>query len=223
MTPQYIMRKGITDYLRGMLDGKGNYVKKVSHMDLPWDTLDYHKRQAESEVENLDWYEGFSGYPAPERGILVANWNCVSNRTQRLLERYGFVLDWSDEVVRCDDCNLATHSTPQFYGDQRTVTILEDGCWCASCAEKNHAEELIDDSIDNPRKAILLDLDLSSFGFTQHNEIYESGWYPGQNDDPREIYERLKRKDNQVIFKVTEVGQFDVRFEAWVKGESQDD
>ena len=142
MTPQFILRAGLSDYLAEHCDGAGRFIPKSGLNPPPaWDTRENFIREAESEIDNLDWFPCYASrllppYETDGRGILIANWNHVSHRTGNLLERYGYTLDWSDQISRCDDCGRAVSDTPGCYGDVYTVVILGDGaaCLCPWCA-----------------------------------------------------------------------------------------
>ena len=84
---------------------------------------------------------------------------------------------------------------------------------------RNRSLELIADCVESPfsRAIRFHEVNLSEFGFVKHNGEYENGFYPGQNDNPRDIFNQVKTPENEVIFKVSDVGQFDVHFECWIR------
>jgi hypothetical protein len=63
---------------------------------------------------------------------------------------------------------------------------------------------------------VLTRSELEALGYRDYGRGYEAGWYDGQNDNPQDIYDRLK-DDYDVVFSITGKGQFDTHFEAWVK------
>ena len=51
---------------------------------------------------------------------------------------------------------------------------------------------------------------------------FETGFHPGQNDDPVKVLERLADRIYEgatVVFQIADVGQFDCRWKVWVKRE----
>ena len=53
-----------------------------------------------------------SGYGAPEKGILFADWNVFPRGVDTILERAGYDLQWSDEWGTCEDCGKAVRTSP---------------------------------------------------------------------------------------------------------------
>ena len=47
-------------------------------------------------------------------------------------------------------------------------------------------------------------------------ETCESGFYPGQDGDPSEVFERLSA-EHDVLFTIDSTGQFDTRWSAWIR------
>jgi hypothetical protein len=48
---------------------------------------------------------------------------------------------------------------------------------------------------------------------------YETGWHPGQNDDPKKVFKTIMEdsKDWIVVFVITSRGRFDINWTAYVK------
>lgn len=129
-----------------------------------------------------------------------------------------------DSYYVCDGCNKA-YRLPE-YGMQ-DYWVTNYGIYCSDCVK----EDLIDDYIDNylvdePTHAnTILDVDMiQNKGFEKANEDgYENGWY-GTTDDPREIYQNLKRvyPNSDVLFDITSSNPFAVYFDVYIRKADED-
>jgi hypothetical protein len=207
MTPEYILRAAIRD---------------LEHRTaLPFcgsDTLQARVHNAQSELDSLQWANGYvePGYSNPEHLILFANWNHFPSRVTDLLERMGYSVEWSDEWSQCGDCGLAVRTSPDSYKWRRSYAILNDcEIVCSDCihqAPKGYLDELT----NNHERADTLDIDLAAHGFQKFNGTYENGLHPGQNDNPEEIV-KLLPDGVDYIFQIPSVGQFDITFTLWYR------
>jgi hypothetical protein len=161
------------------------------------------------------------GYENPSKGILFSDWNYFPRDIGDLLERYGFAIEWEDEWTTCDCCYKALRTSPDCYSWQPSFITTKDGCVCFECLSEGDIETLE----DNPRKAVnLRDVDLTQYGYREIKCGYESGWHPGQNDDPVKIYdEMVAHGHKRLLFQVDSVGQFDISFCVWEKIPDDDD
>lgn len=235
LSPQFIMRCGIKDYLKESEEGR----KEYNTPPRDWDTPETHKLWAEGEIENLNWFSHYAngrGLDEGKMGILTADWNHVSRRTQDILEAAGWELEWSDQIMMCDHCNGAARTDPSYIGDPWTVWIDDEGgVLCRKCAVEEFPEEYIGWALNNPNRAVRM-LDPGCWGFRLENPFYdwtsykggpvvksyESGFHPGQNDDPKTITKDLRKKweamgveQRDILFSIDDVGQFDVSFLVW--------
>lgn len=144
-------------------------------------------------------------------------------RLAEMLDEVGAECEWYDEWVRCEDCFRAFRGQPDSYSWQMYGAFVENaaGYICAECLIENF-EDYVQDYVDNPDTAITWadESTLIENGWEKWNgHQYENGWHPGQNDDPRKIYEAIKSEndDLQIIFLIDNVGQFDIRFSAWIR------
>ena len=162
------------------------------------------------------------GYSNPSKGILFANWNHVSQRVQDILERAGFAIEWQDEWTTCGNCNRALREKPDCYSWQPSFASYSDGeTLCLDCLDP---EDYLETLEDNPRTALNLpDIDPSQYGYRKVEGDFENGFHPGQNDDPKKIYERLcEAGHSRLLFQINDVAQFDMRFSIWEKIAEQD-
>lgn len=157
------------------------------------------------------------GYTDPEKGILFANWNDEPlKRLGDLAEKAGYAIEWSDEWAQCDNCAKAIRTSPDSYGWRRSYFDSEDGIQCIECVREDPSGYL-EHLEGHPRRAETMDLDLDELGYVKVGENYEHGWHQGQNDSPDVVATSLKARGiHRFIFKIDDVGQFDVRFSVYI-------
>ncbi len=178
----------------------------------------------ESADADSRWYPGWAEdeRDTDERGhgVFVANWNRGdAERIGRILERrYDVATDWSDQVDECCDCGAAVRTEPTGYGWLPGFVRFPDSgeLWCRACALRD-VDSYVDVIGNNPDVADTFGVDWSEHGFDLCEDRLESGWHPGQTDDPRKVFTALRRPGRTVIFRIDRAGQFDVRFSVWVR------
>lgn len=179
-------------------------------------------RSAESEIECMNYSREYAepGYTQPDKGILFANWNVFPTKVTDILERYGYSIEWSDEWSTCGNCNKAVRTSPDSYGWTPQYLIVNDcEIICHECLTDDDYLEYAD---NKPSRSVPASFDLTKHGYTQHNGEYANGFHPGQTDNPRAIFKQLREQYSHVIFQITDVGQFDVHFAAFVKNDEAD-
>lgn len=180
----------------------------------------------------IEWCKDYAepGYTTQtDKGILFANWNprTFDNPTKAdqtmpriaaVAEYQGYELEWSDEWTTCCDCHRAVRTSADSYSWKPSHWWPEDGgLYCKECTLDN-PESYLEYLSGNPHACDTLDLDLTSHGYHQHNGQFESGWYPGQNDDPQEIAKQLEHEGyKNFVFQIDRNGQFDTHWSVWVK------
>lgn len=183
------------------------------------------------------------GYGSEDAVIVLGNWNPrrfprvgepeltpeenLGPRLAELLEEAGAELEWSDEWYRCEDCYRAFRSQADSYSWKMFGTIVNE-CEpvCANCLRAD-VSDYLDEYRNDPNNAVTWarPADMTAAGWVQWNpngepEQYEAGWHPGQDDDPRRILDSIREETEQdVVFLVNGVGQFDLRYSAWIEGE----
>lgn len=166
---------------------------------------------------------GEPGYSDPSNGILFADWNDCPRWLTDGLERRGFALEWSDEwIISYENNSKAYRQSPDCYSWKPYFVLTED-CDVIGGDEiesGDQAEWYINKYLLNdPTHCNVFHIDLASFGFRQFNGIFETGWHPGQNDKPQDVFRRIQRElpDHDIIFSLDSVGQFDAHWTAWVR------
>jgi hypothetical protein len=166
------------------------------------------------------WAHGYGepGYADPPRGILLANWNDVPRGLADWLERQGFGLEWFDEWTICDN-GKAWRTSPDSYAWESSL-VYGEGFMLTR--DDDHAE--IIDTIamtDYAQQAECVPSwidasDLQDAGYTLHAVKLESGFHPGQTDDPAKIArEAFEAGAERVVFRKVENSQFYIVFDCW--------
>jgi len=133
-------------------------------------------------------------------------------------------LVYTDEYTTCDDCGKIVRTAPDSYGWQPDFYVGDGFIACGECfdAITDYQEAYLEERINNPKNAVngmLSDTQLENLGFEKLEGGYESGWHPGQTDDPTEIFDIISDRYEEVLFTIDEVSQFYIRFGVWVRGE----
>jgi hypothetical protein len=166
------------------------------------------------EVHHAEYCSGYGelGYHSPEKGIIFANWNDIDSDIQDLLTDNGYELEWSDEWYIDYDNDKAWRTSPDSHHwicaikfcDGYVLTPDDDVSeWIEEC-ENDHNSAL---------PGWITDEQLLEHGYVLIDQ-YENGFHPGQNDDPKQIADGIT---GDYVFKITNVGQFDMRFNVYVR------
>lgn len=202
----------------------------------PVSASEWHKRYpltfralltfCEVNSTEIDWAKeyGEPGYSAPERGIIFSNWNNIPKALADRLEAQGYELEWSDEWCIDHDSggSKAYRTSPDSYGWQSSVQHTDDGTMLTPDSD---IQDWIDwakcDTASDATRALpaYLRTKLERAGWRRCDEIYESGFHPGQTDNPKQIAAKLLKHHSAVLFLIDDVGQFDMRFHGYVQTE----
>jgi len=171
----------------------------------------------------VNFYDGIVEPGYEDKPTFLANWNenKLSKFAKAVEHGSDVELEWDDEWSSCTECHKGFRISGNRYGWVKYAHLFTDECEevCGDCIKKD-PDEYLEDLVNNPNKAEVFDLGLDTLGYSKVNGTFESGWHPGQDDQPEEILKKIERidPDCSVIFKVASVGQFDVTFEAWYNG-----
>jgi hypothetical protein len=193
-------------------------------------------------IENTAQEYAEPGYTQPAEGkcILFGNWNkrdTYNRETQKcepvpdgdapkrfsaIAEHLGYILEWSDEWTCCDNCYRAIRTNADSYSWTPYFVMDDNGIQCAECALED-IEALIDTFKDDAHRCIPADLarriDFASEGWEKVNaDSFESGWHPGQTDNPEDIASELASRADVVsyLFVQDEQSQFYTRFSVYI-------
>lgn len=180
-------------------------------------------------LKNGDYSEqyGEMGYYLEGVGILFANWNDYSQRIQDYLEAAGYALEWLDQWVIDYGHSKAYRISPNSYDWVCQVTFTDDGelltpdspieDWTHHFAITDHTQ---------PIKALpshiianqLKELEFKKLRKSKELSTFESGFHPGQDDQPENIAKVLFDQGySEIVFKIESSGQFDIEFSAWAR------
>lgn len=139
------------------------------------------------------------------------------------LEQQGVELEWYDEWTIDYDNNKAYRTTGDSYSWQSVIHYTEDGEILTPDDELTTWLEL-GEYVNNPRAClpsrVFGPADLESAGWESYNGRYESGWHPGQTDDPEAITREIRDElgeEVEVVFLLDEASQFYIGFSAWTR------
>jgi hypothetical protein len=203
--------------------GRG-YVNDGSPVFDRADYLQQLERDAQSEIDNLNYASEYAepGYTQPAKGIVFANWNKFPRELTDILERAGYAVEWSDEWAICDGCQKAVRTSPDSYSYTPSYAFVSGEILCVECIAADPEDYLAEMSGDATR-CLTVDLhsqiDLATYGYEKHNpESFESGFHPGQNDNPHMIAKALEAEGiTDYLFVQDEQSQFYIRFSVWVR------
>lgn len=183
-------------------------------------------------IRHIDFYGGISEMGYQDLPMFCSNWNPdKASRFYNWAERFfdGKVeFDWYDEWTRCTECGRAVRISPDSYG--WVPSYLQDDCdlWCHECV-KEWPEDWVEDSYMNNSNRALLDwfpnqvlenMGFHCFGDDDYCNRYETGWHPGQTDDPTGVVKHLKEvipHPFDYVFQISDKGQFDLKWHVWIR------
>lgn len=163
-------------------------------------------------------YYGEPGYQDPEKGVILANWNDVPKGLAEWLEKCGYSLEWSDEWYVDYAYSKAYRTSPDSYHWESSIMLPPDSCeyitpddspdtWIEACQQTNNGQPIA------CLPSWIAESDIIDAGFTLQNSDLESGWFPGQTDDPVKITaDLIQRGAYRVLFQKRENSQFYCRF-----------
>lgn len=170
---------------------------------------------------------GEPGYQDPEVGILFTNWNQVPKRIQDYLEEAGYELCWSDEWYVDYEYDKAYRTSADSYHWQCQIHFTEAGeVLTPDDSDSDWVEEFMLTDTGHTPKVLPSRVDPTTCGFEQVNdEHFENGWHLGQTDDPKEIAAKLFEDSTveAVVFRLSEVSQFYVKFDVFVHRQPEEE
>jgi len=160
--------------------------------------------------------------------LVREGWNEVDAFSESLgvldkedIEDINDLIEWgfSDEYDICFECGKIIRISPDSYSWLPDYFYFEGDLICGDCIREHFVEEYIEHLINNPKVAntILSKEHLEKEGFSRLGRVYETGWYPGQNDNPHEVLVRFKNEYKEIIFDIVSAGQFDMAWCVWVR------
>ena len=189
-------------------------------------------------IQQRDWdycHEyGEPGYSlsGDQKVIVFGNYNDVFDGRPLLEAACEEVasLEWSDEWVVDHENDKCYRTQADSYSWTRSFIWAEDGI----LTPDDDIETITEYLQNSPGQAMVSTLksvaDLTEAGWEKipdDDSYYESGWHPGQTDDPKEIYAEVRKQfpdsTHDVLFYINGVGQFDMRFTCYTRPIRKDD
>lgn len=135
-------------------------------------------------------------------------------KLEPLLNRLFDEVDWSENWTRCDHCGVMVPTMPAYYGDTREWKLINDcEIICRDCLTGN-PEWIIDDCLNSRERALPSWINPPDGFIKLFDDDLENGFHHGQNDDP----EKVEIPENHdFLFQITDVGQFDVCFNVYIR------
>ena len=168
---------------------------------------------------------GEPGYQDPEKGIIFANWNDIPKGLAEWLEKCGYSLEWSDEWYVDYNNDKAYRTSPDCYSWESQIMYLDGDYLTPDDSPSEWIEACQVTSNGQPMACLpswVNEQDILEAGFTLQNDGLESGFHPGQNDDPKAITKGLiERGVYRVLFQKRENSQFYCRFAVYADFEGE--
>jgi hypothetical protein len=198
--------------------------------------------QIRSHIEEICLhYEGYAepGYSSETGLVATGNWNSVdkwntktnsrqiiSNLPERignLFEKMGIECEWSDEWTSCHQCGKLVRTQADSYSWTPSYQLGDGELTCIECLEED-PEGYLQSLEDNPDTCnTMTSIKPEKHGYILIDDNKETGWHPGQNDDPHKIAKELRDKGiSRFIFNMDSVGQFDCRWSVYVHEDEKD-
>lgn len=194
--------------------------------------------EARSRIEEIQLHDGYAdGSDAGKAGIIATgNWNTVDTwdeasksrvlisdlpkRVGDIFEKMGIEIEWSDTTSTCDQCYKLIRTEPDCWSWKPNFVVGDGSITCGACIEED-PDDYLESLEGNDEECLSLDIDLAARGYVKLNEdSYESGWFPGQNNDPKRVAKQLRdKKIERFIFVKDENSQFYSKWSVWVWGE----
>lgn len=127
---------------RSWVKGEG-YTNDGTNPDTRTDYLAQLERTARNEIDNMGFalHYGEPGYEDPKHGVLFADWNCLPRGLDRILERAGYAIEWSDEWTTCSDCGHAVRIEPDSYCWKPSYVESDNKILCPECAPNDDEDD----------------------------------------------------------------------------------
>jgi len=132
------------------------------------------------------------------------------------------ITEWGfyDEYMTCYDCGKAIRIVGDSYHWKPNFEYTEDGLFCSECLDEDEIIQLKVNDFKNAN-TILTDEQLENEGFTKQNEdTYINGF--DFDDNPEEIFNKLKDKFNEILFSIYNNSQFYTEFDVWARNKEEE-
>jgi hypothetical protein len=120
---------------------------------------------------------------------------------------------FDDEYTTCTSCSNVIRISPDSYSWTPDYLATDGEILCKDCIT---LDDVISQIENNPNEAntIYSEHEIIDAGYVKIGRQYENGWY-GVRDNPKEIYDRYKKKYSSIIFSINHNEQFRTCFNAY--------
>ena len=130
---------------------------------------------------------------------------------------------YQEDYHYCHDCFEFIYVAPKYNGQPNDYIVVGHDCpdyFCLQCA-KNHKAEYLEKHINNYNNAlmengVITENDLKELGFNNKGS-YSAGWNYGTSDSPENLYSRLNKQFDEVVFMITDYNPFDTHYTVWTR------
>ena len=155
-----------------------------------------------------------------DRIAFIGDWNNIPSYVERYIENHFeySLIGYYDEYTTCSDCGNMIKTSPSYYGWLPGYWVGDGFIQCSTCAADDNYDGYVEELVNNPDKAntLMSHDDLTRHGFEPYECDYETGFHPGQTDDPHKVFDELKDSFD-VLFSIQSTGQFDCHWCAYVR------
>lgn len=188
--------------------------------------------ETRSRIEEMQLHEANDYYTSKSGLIATGDWNTVNTynretkereeisdlpkRVGNIFEKMGIECEWSDCASTCSDCGKLLRTEPDSYSWQPDFWVGDGEILCRECIDPVRYLEVLEGNAS--ACAQIEDIDPADYGYVKVNDdSYESGWHPGQTDDPAKVAAELEAKGvKRFLFRKDEQSQFYSRWSVYV-------
>ena len=157
-----------------------------------------------------------------DEGMHSIDWH--HPRVWAQMEKQGVQFEWHDEWMVDYDSDKAYRTTGDSYTWTPSVVFTDYG---DPLTPDSDILEWIEWATDDPAARCLMPFHRSTLEteteFVEYGDRYESGWYAGQDADPKQILAEIRKwhgDDTDVVFMLRENSQFYLGFAAYYRPET---
>lgn len=169
-------------------------------------------------IRNNDVYISISTYNG-DLFYLFEGDTKVIRRIENILNYYNIDYGWYDSFCLCTECYQVIRT--ELYYKPIDYYIGDGFIACNECFNSNNELKLeyLDNLINDYTQVnqLLTHEYLTNLGFILLDNNYQNGWY-GIEDKPETIYNELKTQYKEVVFNITNIAQFSLSFNTYVRG-----
>lgn len=169
-------------------------------------------------------YEG--GYKDGDKEVIIFQDNeqiedfiieCKANNLDEILQLLECEMVYNEDVFYCEYCGSYHYADFNYVNN---YVSLENEIVCLLDFRDN-IEDYIDEFVNNYNKALHEPVDIleTKLGYTKLNDIFDCGLNGGT--EPKEVYEKLSKEYNNIVFFVNSMDMFTTEYGVYVKNDEE--